>query len=321
MKKVLVTGATGFIGKWVVRELIRQDIEVIAIIREGSSEHDALAGYDVRVVACNLGNYNRLPELIEDRDVDTVYHFAWQGVSDADCRNSDIQLDNVRATLELLDAMETMHIKTFIGAGSLHEAEAIQEMSEDKTITNLGYMYKAAKTCAHWMAKAKAGAASIRFFWPVITNAYGEGESSGRLINTVIRKILAGESPALSEGKQLYDFVHISDVARAFYLIGDKGVEGNNYVIGSGESKPLREFLIQVGEIANMLWSGDPVPLGFGKIQSNVALLPIKVFAIDRLTKDTGFAPKVHFADGVKRTAEWISQTSKFASFVNGKLM
>jgi len=310
MRKVLVTGATGFIGKWVVRELIRQDIEVIAIIREGSSRRGALAGYDVRVVACSLGNYSSLPELIEDRDVDTVYHFAWQGVSDADCRDPDIQLANVRATLELLDAMETMRIKTFIGAGSLHEAEAIQEMSEEKAVTNLGYMYKAAKTCAHWMAKAKAGASGIRFFWPIITNAYGEGENSGRLINTVIRKILAGESPALSEGKQLYDFVHISDVARAFYLVGEKGVDGANYIIGSGEAKPLRGFLSQVGEIANNAKGGEPVPLGFGEGRSNVIFLPASAFNIDSLSWDTGYWPELPFAEGIRKTVRWIQSTN-----------
>lgn len=306
MKKVFVTGATGFIGQWAVRELIGQGIEVIAIIREGSSRRNILDGLDVRVVECSLGNFSRLPGLIGDSDIDTVYHFAWQGVSDADCRDSDIQLANIRATLELLDVMEALQIRTFIGAGSLHEAEAIQEISEDKTITNLGFMYKAAKTCAHWMAKAKAGAAGIRFFWPVITNAYGEGESSGRLINTVIRKILAGEAPALSEGKQLYDFVHISDVARAFYLIGEKGVDGANYIIGSGEAKPLRDFLSQVGEIANKIKGGEPVPLRFGESRSNVIFLPASVFNIDSLSWDTGYWPELPFAEGIRRTADWI---------------
>ncbi len=202
--------------------------------------------------------------------------------------------------------MEAMHIQTFIGAGSLHEAEAIWEMSEDKAITNLGYMYKAAKTCAHWMAKAKAGASGIRFFWPVITNAYGEGENSGRLINTVIRKIFAGESPELSEGKQYYDFVHISDVARAFYLIGEKGVDGSNYIIGSGEAKPLREYLSQVGEIANNVKGGETIPLGLGKVRSNVIFLPVSAFCIEKLVRDTGFEPELPFADGIKRTVDWI---------------
>lgn len=62
-------------------------------------------------------------------------------------------------------------------------------MAEDKVITNCGYMYKAAKTAAHWMGKAKAGTYGIRFFWPLI-NTYGEEEQSARLVNTIIRKVL-----------------------------------------------------------------------------------------------------------------------------------
>ena len=71
-------------------------------------------------------------------------------------------------------------------------------MNEDKVISNLGYMYKATKTAAHWIGKAKCGTYGIRFFWPLI-NTYGEEERSARLVNTIIRKVLHGESPDLSE--------------------------------------------------------------------------------------------------------------------------
>lgn len=73
-------------------------------------------------------------------------------------------MENLQGTLDLIDAMKEMNIKTFVGAGSLHEAESIIEMSEDKVVSNLGYMYKATKMAAHWMGKAKAGAYGIRFF-------------------------------------------------------------------------------------------------------------------------------------------------------------
>ncbi len=307
MKKAIVTGATGFIGSWVIRELLRQGIEVIAVVRENPTKQKGLDDLGARSVVCNLETIAQLPQLIEDRNIDTFYHFAWQGVSDADARDADIQLANVRATLDVIDAMQVMGIQTFIGAGSLHEAEGIVEMAEHKVVTNLGFMYKAAKTCAHWMAKAKAGAAGIRFFWPIITNAYGEGENSGRLINTVIRKLLAGESPALTEGTQLYDFIHVSDVARAFYLIGEKGIDGTNYTIGSGEPRPLREYLIEVAEIVNQMRGGEPVALGFGKAGTNAVHLPAEAFSALSLGQDTEFRCKLDFQVGVALTVKWAS--------------
>lgn len=307
MKKAIVTGATGFIGKFLVRELINQNVEVIAVVRRGTKNLNTINALPVKIVECNIADYHMLPDIIADRDIDVVFHIAWQGVSDLDARNEAIQMQNLQSTLDLIDAMYIMKIGCFIGCGSMHEAESLVEMSEDKVISNLGYMYKATKTAAHWMGKAKCGAYGIRFFWPLI-NTYGEEERSARLVNTIIRKVLHGESPDLSAGNQYYDFVHVSDVARALILIAEKGVDGTNYTIGSGDAKPLKEFLKVVGQVANDLHSGEPVELGFGKITSNVISLPITTFDVTKLYKDTGFKPLISFREGIERTARWIKE-------------
>lgn len=305
MKKAIVTGATGFIGRFLVRELIKQNVQVIAVIRFGSRNVGCINNYGIKIVECDIANYNILDNKIIDRDVDALFHVAWQGVSDADARNQQVQLQNLSSTLDLIDVCKRMGVNTFIGCGSMHEAEALIEMSEDKIISNLGFMYKSAKTSAHWMGKAKCGNYGIRFFWPLI-NTYGEEETSARLINMIIRKVYAGESPALSEGNQYYDFVHVSDVAHALYLIAKKGVDGTNYTIGSGHTKKLREFLEIVGKTANEMNGGTSIPLGFGQITSNVISLPIEIFDITKLKRDTGFQPSISFEEGVRRTAEWI---------------
>lgn len=300
-----MTGATGFIGRFLVRELLAQDVEVFAIVRPNSKNKSALPE-NVQAVECSLNSIRKLPELVIARDIDAVFHIAWQGISDADARNQVVQIQNLVSTLDLIDAMHEMGIKTIVGCGSMHEAEALVEMAEDKVVNNLGFMYKSAKTSAHWMGKAKAGNYGIRFFWPLI-NTYGEEERSARLVNTIIRKIYRNESPALSAGEQFYDFVHVSDVARALFLIAEKGVDGTNYSIGSGDAKPLKEFLKIVGKVANEI-NGSDIPLGFGKITSNVISLPIETFNVEKLTRDTGFAPKVSFEEGIRRTALWIRE-------------
>lgn len=304
MHKALVTGATGFIGKFLVRELTSQGIQTIAVVRKGTNNLDTISECGAKIVECNIVNYNSLSQLVEDRDIDVLFHIAWQGVSDLDARNQDIQIQNLKSTLDLIDVAKELNISTFIGCGSLHEQEALIEIEEDKRISHLGFMYKTSKTAAHWMGKAKCGNYGIRFFWPLI-NTYGEEESSGRLVNTVIRKIFAGESPSLSAGTQFYDFVHVIDVAKALILIADKGKDGTNYTIGSGEAKPLKEFLEVVGKIANDM-SGKDIPLGFGEIKSNVVCLPKEIFDISKLSADTGFNITIPFDEGVKRTANWI---------------
>lgn len=307
MNKAIITGATGFIGKYLVRELINQGVEVIAIVRGNSRNMSELTSLPVKIIKCDISDFRLLPELITDRDIDTIFHFAWQGVSDLDARNQAVQIQNLQSTLDLIDAIGKMSIKTFVGAGSLHEAEAIVEMQEDKMISNMGFMYKSAKTAAHWMGKAKSGNMGIRFFWPLI-NTYGEGEKSARLINTIIRKIIWGEEPALSSGNQYYDFVHVEDVAHALYLIAEKGVDGTNYVIGSGQAKPLKEFIKVVGDITNKMKGGTRVPLGFGRITANVVSLPKETFDVANLLRDTGFVPQISFDEGIIRTVKWIME-------------
>lgn len=305
MKKAIVTGANGFIGRFMVRELVKRNVEVIAVVRENSQIAESIKALPVRFVACELAHVANLPELILDRDIDAIFHMAWQGVSNEDAKSSKIQLDNVQATLELIDAAHSMLISTFVGAGSIHESEALEELKAEKPVTNPRYMYKSAKLAAHMMGKARAGGYGMRFFWPLI-NTYGEEEISSRLINTVIRNIYQGKSPALSAGEQIYDFVHVSDVACAMYLIAEVGVDGSNYVIGSGEARPLKDYLSVVGEIANELCGGPKIPLGLGERKADVICLPKEVFDISRLTADTGFKPQVAFREGIERTARWI---------------
>lgn len=306
MKSAIVTGATGFIGRFLIRELIKQKVNVIAVVRPSTPNKSVLPKC-VHTVECGLDKIGTLPQLIQTRNIDALFHIAWQGVSDADACDQEIQLRNVQSVLDVIDAMYEMKIGTFVGCGSMHEAESIVEMSEDKVITNLGYMYKSAKIAAHWMGKAKAGSYGIRFFWPLI-NTYGEEETSPRLINMVIRKIFNHESPKLSAGIQYYDFVHVSDVAHALYLIAEKGVDGTNYTIGSGNAKSLKDFLTIVGRIANEVNGYSKIDLGFGQITNNVVSLPYEIFDIRKLVRDTGYKPEISFEEGIVRTAEWIKQ-------------
>lgn len=303
MKKVLLTGATGFIGRNLVKELLLHDVEIIAVVREKHEQREAqwTKEKNIRLVYCDLEHYSRLPQLIADQDIDVAYHLAWQGVSGPDLCNAALQIANIEGTLELINALSQMNCQSFVGAGSLHEIESFYEMAEDKPISNLGYMYKAAKLSAHWMSKALAGSKGMRFFWPIVSNAYGDGENSKRLINSIIREMMEGKQPALSPGKQNYDFVYISDVAHAFYLIGEYGVDGTNYFIGSGKVRPLKEYLQKVGELVNQA-NGTNIELGFGKMQANVVYLPEEAFDVKTLQDHTGFCPMVSFEDGIRRT-------------------
>jgi len=302
MKKAIVTGATGFIGRSLIAELISEEIFTFAIVRPNSLNTSLLPESSLlSVIECDLNNISNLPDLISDRDIDVFYHLAWEGVSGQYQSDYHAQLKNIEYTLNATEILPIFGIKKFISTGSLHEAECIIEMSNSEINTNLGVMYKSAKLAAHYMARVKVCALGIDFIWPIIINAYGVGERSPRLVNSTIRKILQKEPVDFTEGKQLYDFVYITDVAIALRLLGEHGKSCVQYNIGSGNPKPLREYLEVIGQRT------DPtVPLNFGAHKSKPVFLKTEHFDTTTLHKDTGFENKIKFEKGIDLTHTWI---------------
>ena len=308
MKKVLVTGATGFIGSNMVKRLCQDDIDVFAIVRPKSLNLNRIAGYNVKIIECDLNNMEKLYEKIKGKNIDTIFHFGWQGVYGVSLQDEVVQLKNVSDTLRLVDIAHTAGIHTFIGAGSIHETEAIVEMNKDKIVSNLGLMYKSAKLAAHYTAKAKCGNYGMKFFWPIITNTYGPGENSERLICSIIRNLLAGKTMELSQGNQLYDFIYIDDLVEAFYLIGKYGIDGNNYILGSGQPKPLKEWLLDLEKIVNEYVSNSYIKLAFGKKQGDVTYLCKQAFDISNIEKDMEFKAQTSFEEGIRMTVQYMCE-------------
>ena len=145
-----------------------------------------------------------------------------------------------------------------------------------------------------------AAQSGIDLIWPEITNAYGPGERSPRVVNTAIQRCLRGEAPQFTSGTQNYDFVYIDDVARAFRLIGEYGKPFHEYLIGSSTARPLKEFLLEMQkEIAPEL------EFQFGNVPFTGVDLPLSKFDCTQTETDTGFRAKIGFAEGCRRTMEW----------------
>jgi nucleoside-diphosphate-sugar epimerase len=307
MKKVIVTGANGFIGVHICRELVANGIEVVAVVRNAEEDTHSLSDLEaLRIVYCDKAEYSELPRRVESCDCDTIYHLAWEGVSDRNQGEHNIQLENIKTTVSLFDVLPQMGVSTFIGAGSLWEKECIIDISNNTSTTNSNNMYKIAKVAAHFMSKVRAGIQGTNFIWPIITNTFGVGEASQRLIVTLIKKLAKGERPALTSGEQFYDFVYITDLARAFYLIGEKGKSGREYVIGSGKPDRLKNFICKLRDIV-----APEVELGFGEHRYAGINVPMEVFDNRNLLDDTGFVPSVSFEDGVRMTRDWILSQPK----------
>lgn len=107
----------------------------------------------------------------------------------------------------------------------------------------------------------------------------------------------------LRQGTQNYDFVYIDDVARAFYLIGKNGKPFNEYLIGSSNAKPLKEFLLEMKAAI-----APDLDFIFGDIPFTGINLPLEKYDCSKTETDTGFKAKISFGEGCKKTMEWLKK-------------
>lgn len=295
----VVTGANGFLGAALCRELSVQGIDVIAVVNKNVSNINDIS--NVRVIYCDLSNYQDLPELIgRVEKVDVFYHLAWAGTSGALRGDVDVQLANIKASCEAVAACKAIGCRRFVFAGSMMEYEIDSYMQTAKMPAR-NTLYCTAKLSADYMARTIANDYGIEYIRTVISNVYGPGEYSARLINSSIRKMLKGEHCAFSSGEQFYDFIYLDDAVGAFIAVGKSGINNKTYYIGNAQPRRLKEFLCELRDIVN-----PELAIGLGEIPFNGVSLSYKEVDTNSVALDTGFVPCVDFATGIHKTVEWI---------------
>jgi len=299
MKTAIVTGAGGFIGRAVVKELLDHNIRVAAVTKPGSP-----AGLPssplLTVLPLDLGNIRALAEARMAADV--FYHLAWAGSAGQARADPALQLQNVQWTLDCLHLAKETGCRRFITAGSIMEHEAAAAAYTPGHRPGPGNIYGGGKLAAQIMSASVAAGLGLDLVRAEITNAYGAGEKSPRFINSTIRKIMSGEELLFTAGTQIYDFVYITDVARAFHLIGRSGRPFCSYLIGSSRAKPLKDFLLEMK--AAIAPDRDFI---FGGLSYDGVSLPLEKFDCAMTERDTGFRAEIGFAEGVGLTRDWLA--------------
>lgn len=302
MRKVIITGANGFIGKNLAITLAAKGIKVYAVIKDITSDVSEIKDiFNVEIIYCNSRNILELEQKISDRDIDVFYHFAWAGTSGDMRADYELQLKNIKSCCDSIKVTKNMQIKKFVFAGSILEYECQKYISENFSQYGLNHIYSTAKLSAHYMAKILSYNLGVNFLSTIISNAYGVGEISQRLINTTIVKLIKKEKMSFTKGDQLYDFIYIDDAVRAFELIGDFGRPFKTYYIGNKEPKLLKEFLITIRDYID-----KNIELGLGELPSNKTYLNYTEFSTLGLYEDFNFQPTVSFEEGIELTINWL---------------
>lgn len=297
MANVIVAGANGFIGKNLVSNLLSRGYTVTAL---GNRFDEDLLN-TVTCVTVTDKSMEQIGEELMGKEYSCFYDLAWAGTSGPKRADYNIQLDNVRLTCDYVKLAAAIGCPRVIYASSINEMETYEYLQSNGIEPSGGYIYGTGKLAAHLMGETVAKMSGIDFIPVIITNIYGIGEKSARLIYTSIKKLLAGEHCSFTEGYQTYDFIYISDAINSMIEVAEKGKGFTRYYIGSGDPKPLREFLLKMRDVV-----APDAELGLGDIPFKGVSVDYHQFEMKQVEKDTGYTNKVSFEDGISMTAEYI---------------
>lgn len=305
MKRVIITGADGFVGSYTVKYFLNQGVEVLAIGKESAPKRLHFHK-NMDYMQCDISDVKFLLDNIKRYKYDTFIHFAWSGSAGPARCDYNLQLNNALYTVECLKVAKELGCNRFVCAGSIMEYEVELVTHAQGSRLGMGYIYGIGKQTAHNMCKSIAANIGIDLIWPIITNAYGVGEISHRFISTTLSKIIKNQPLLFTAATQNYDFVYITDVAKAFYLIAKNGKPFCEYVIGSSKAKPLKEFILEiqcafphVGEFQ------------FGDVPFTGINLPLHFFDTNVTEVDCGFKAEIDFKEGILMTMDWMRDIKK----------
>ncbi len=292
VQKVLMTGATGFIGTAVTKELLRRGYEVHALTYEKTdAAFDNYYEYQM-----DLLNPVAVQSFFATHQFDNLIHLAWY--VGPKCHVADVNMDWVVATLNLLKAFQQNGGKVFVGAGTCSEYEyKYGYLLEDDTPTDPKTLYGNGKNAVFNVAKVFCKQNGIAFKWPRIFNLYGPNERPQRLMPSVILSCLKGEDVKVSDCLKFQDYLHVDDTACGIVDVFEKDIEGA-VNISSGKPVQLREIVNTIARLTdfkgNILWGAVPAAFGDDVVVGNN----------DKL-KSTGWRQKYSLEDGLKTTIEW----------------
>lgn len=310
-RPVLVTGATGLLGGWLVEDLLRRGALVVCLIRDQVPfSRLALDGLDRRVIQVDgdIVDQATVERVLGEREIRTVFHLAAQAIVGVANRNPVSTFDsNIRGTWTVLEACRRSLLVEQIVVASSDKAYGEQHVlpyTEDMPLQGLN-PYDASKSCADLISQSYASTWDLPVSITRCGNFYGGGDLNfNRLVPGVIRDLHHGRAPVIrSDGGFVRDYLYAEDGAAAYIAMAEALAERPDLAgraFNFSVETPLT--VLELVERLQLVMGTDIEP-----DVRNEATAEIRAQYLDatRARTELGWAPSVGLDEGLRRTVAW----------------
>lgn len=292
--KIVITGATSFIGVHIIKECLRKNYEIYAVARPNSINLSRIPENDnIHLIELEMGDYDNLVYSIGSAD--SFIHLAWDGARVPHRDDTEMQMKNYECAISAMYAAKQLGCKVFLGSGSQAEYGRMEGDVTESSPCNPTTEYGKKKLLACMKLAEIASENHIRFVWTRIFSIYGKYDYSGTLIMSAMQKMENNEPIEMTECTQLWDYLHVEDAARAIVALVESDNASGIYNIASGVKKPLREF---VEDMKDVLKSTSE--LRFGVVPYG-ASGPVDLRPNNSKLIALGWKPVVDFKSGIQK--------------------
>ncbi len=294
--RIVITGATGFIGAATVTELLARGHEVYVLLRPSSNSARLKVVHGWHPVECEFWGSLEVVRELAARQPSVFVHCAWQGVGGTE-RNASWQMTaNLRLTADALELAKKIGCSQWVSLGSQAEYGNLNQRIVESSPTKPTTLYGKAKLIGTEVAQAFCEAEGIKGAVLRVFSTYGPGDAPAWFIPYIIRELMAGRAPELTACEQRWDYLYVDDAARAIASVVESRAAGV-FNLGSGVARPLRDTV----EIIRRELGGTLSPT-FGAVPYRPDQVMWLEADITRLSQATGWRPSTSLESGIKAT-------------------
>lgn len=295
--RVMVTGASGFLGSWLCRVLSR-DHEVIGLVRNTSSLFNLTNITNLQIIQLDTKFW---PGLIREYQPDVLVLNHWWGVG-SDKRNDSKQFENIENLKPLILAARFAEVSTIVGVGSQAELGPVGSEISERHLGHPTTFYGLAKLRTRLMIEELLQDSKVRFVWMRIFSAYGPLDEGSWLIPNIVDSLTDDKIMKTTKGEQEWSYLHAYDLALAFNIaiMNSKIVGIIN--VGNPETISIYKVCLTIGE---MLGKQDLLDIGALEYRKDQVM---KLRPLCETLTQNGWAPVISFDEGIKQTVNWLQR-------------